>query len=153
MDRRKRNEEFSNFETHQRKDVSGARRAWAAAASPERIEELFTSYRCHHHIHKVTILTKHELPANYSVCFLSRISPSYCHITCRSNIEIQLGRYLQLRIPNCNCSSLCHRNSNNHLQNLNQKMEKNFFLKTKERYERESERQSARERQTEKTKD
>jgi hypothetical protein len=125
MHRRKRNGEHSNFETHQRKDVSGARRAWAAAASPERIAELFTSCRCHHHIHRVTILTKDEpQPTTRSAFFRGFLHPTVTYLTSRSNIDIQLGRNLELRIPNCNCSGLCHHNSNNLLQNLNQKMER-----------------------------
>lgn len=120
-------------------------KTWAAPGErelpPHRRSELQNSSL---HIGAITISTRWQSwrnmssqPTTRSVFFLGFLHPTVTYLTSRSNIDIQLGRYLQLRIPNCNCSGLCHRNSNNHFQNLNQKSEGA------------SERQSARERETE----
>lgn len=84
-------------------------------------------------------------PTTRSAFFLGFLHPTVTYLTSRSNIVIQLGRYLQLRIPNCNCSGLCHRNSNNHLQNLNQKMERKKKKKNPKRVTRERAKDKARE--------
>jgi hypothetical protein len=152
-------------------------KTWAAPGErelpPHRRSELQNSSL---HIGAITISTRWQSwrnmssqPTTRSVFFLGFLHPTVTYLTSRSNIDIQLGRHLQLRIPNCNYSGLCHRNSNNHFQNLKQKMEtkttererRGSEWKTKRERardgdgEREQERETARykERQTEKTKD
>jgi hypothetical protein len=171
MDRRKRNGEHSILKFTREK-------TWAAPGErelpPHRRSELKNSSL---HIGAITISTRWQSwrnmssqPTARSAFVLGFLHPTVTYLTFRSSIDIQLGRYLQLRIPNCNCSGLCNCDSNNRLQNLNQKMERK---KKNERQIRESERKTKRarardgegererarekaqyrERQTEKTKD
>lgn len=113
-------------------------KTWAAPGErelpPHRRSELQNSSL---HIGAITISTRWQSwrnmssqPTTRSAFVLGFLHTTVTYLTFRSSIDIQLGRYLQLRIPNCNCSGLCNCDSNNRLQNLNQKMERKKKRKT-----------------------